>query len=292
MKAGDKKNSNSDTSRKNSSNNKNNTKNNSNNGNNNNKTVKNSRFTFAKDELKILKDEAKAVKEEAKIVKEEVKPKVEKQKQKEKQTQNISNRFDMLRLMEEPVKNEIKHEIKQNIKNEVSIKVSVVNVSEPVLQHVVKPTIDIVNDFPDFKSSLSSKSDTKNINTSQNSYSKAIKQENIITDDDKKRIVQSGWVSIVKNTGGRSEIIYGPKTEYEKNKEYLRTNLNHQMGLAISKMEENWNRYEQLYNSLHGENAYKERYGYVPTFEDDEYDEYDEDDDASFDSLSDDYESE
>jgi|688.fasta_scaffold163135_1 hypothetical protein len=289
MKAGDKKNSNSDTSRKNSSNNKNNT-----NTNNNNKTVKNSRFTFAKEELKILKDEAKAVKEEAKIVKEEVKPKVEKQK--EKQKQNISNRFDMLRLMEEPVKNEIKneikHEIKQNIKNEVPIKVSVVNVSEPILQHVVKQTIDIVNDFPDFKSSLSSKSDTKNINTSQNSYSKAIKHENIITDDNKKRIVQSGWVSIVKNTSGRSEIIYGPKTEYEKNKEYLRTNLNHQMGLAISKMEENWNRYEQLYNSFHGENAYKERYGYVPTFEDDEYDEYDEDDDASFDSLSDDYESE
>ena len=282
MKAGDKKNSNNDTSRKNI-----NTKNNSSN-NNNNKTAKNSRFTFAKEELKILKDEAKAVKEEAKVVKEQVKPKIEKEKQK----QNISNRFDMLRLMEEPVKNDIKQDIKQDIKNEVSIKVSVVNVVEPILQHVVKPTIDIVNDFPDFKSSLSSKSDIKNINTSQNSYSKAIKQENIITDDDKKRIVQSGWVSIVKNTGGRSEIIYGPKTEYEKNKEYLRTNLNHQMGLAISKMEENWNRYEQLYNSLHGENAYKERYGYVPTFEDDEYDTYDEDDDASFDSLSDDYESE
>jgi hypothetical protein len=287
MKAGDKKNSNSDTSRKNSIN-----KNNNNNNNSNNKTVKNSRFTFAKEELKILKDEAKAVKEEAKVVKEEVKPKVEKHNQKEKQTQNISNRFDMLRLMEEPVKNEIKQDIKNEIKQEVPIKVSVVNVSEPILQHIVKPTINIVDDFPDFKSSLSSKSETKNINTSQNSYSKAIKQENIITDDDKKHIVQSGWVSIVKNTNGRSEIIYGPKTEYEKNKEYLRTNLNHQMGLAISKMEENWNRYEQLYNSFHGENAYKERYGYIPTFEDDEYDTYDEDDDASFDNLSDDYESE
>jgi hypothetical protein len=268
MKAGDKKNITSDTSRKNS-----NTKNNSN------KTVKNSRFTFAKEELKILKDEAKAVKEEAKVVKEEVKPKVEKQKQKEKQTQNISNRFDMLRLMEEPIKNEIK----QDVKIEVPIKLSVVN--------VVKPTIDIVNDFPDFKSSLSSKSDIKNINTSQNSYSKAIKHENIITDDDKKHIVQSGWVSILKNTSGRSEIIYGPKTEYEKNKEYLRTNLNHQMGLAISKMEENWNRYEQLYDSLHGENVYKERYGYVPTFEDDEYNDLVDDDDR-FDNLSDDYESE
>ena len=58
------------------------------------------------------------------------------------------------------------------------------------------------------------------------------------------------------------------------------------MGLAISRMEEKWNRYEQLYDSFHGEYAYKERYGYIPTFDDDEYD------NMYNDNSSDEYESE
>ena len=143
-----------------------------------------------------------------------------------------------------------------------------------------------VEQFPELNLRLKNKTSVENINSNdndndnQNSYKKAIRHENVVVED-KRVIVKSGWVSIVKSEAGKSTIIYGPKTEYQKKVEYLRKNLNHQMCVAISNMEERWIRHEQIYNSLHGENAFNERYGYVPTCDLDDYDDYNHSEDDS-----------
>jgi hypothetical protein len=137
-----------------------------------------------------------------------------------------------------------------------------------------------VEQFPELNLRAQNKTSVENDNNNQNSYKKAIRHENVVVED-KSLIVKPGWVSIVKSEAGKSTIIYGPKTEYQKKVEYLRKNLNHQMCVAISNMEERWIRHEQIYNSLHGENAFNERYGYVPTCDLDDYDDYNHSDDDS-----------
>jgi hypothetical protein len=196
---------------------------------------------------------------------------------------------------EEIQRNDQRNEQRNELRNNYSQNIPIIQSSVPIAIHNPEPNmLPIIkeNDFPDLKS-ISQNKVTKNTNSNTNSYKKAINYENIPDEceENKKPIVPTGWVYIVKNKTEKSDIIYGPKTEEQKRKEYLSTNLNYQMCLSISNMEEKWNRYEQLYDSFHGENAFRERYGYVPTYDTDD-DDYDYDETEPSDDDYDDYESE
>ena len=272
----------------------NNNKNRSNNKNNNkNNKQANTRFNFISEELKAKEEKSKSDKPKENKPKEE-KPKENKPKeQKPKSDKPKNDRFNMEKLMveEEKQRNEQRNELRNNYSQNIPI----IQSSVPIAIHNPEPNmLPIIkeNDFPDLKS-ISQNKVTKNTNSNTNSYKKAINYENIPDEceENKKPIVPTGWVYIVKNKTEKSDIIYGPKTEEQKRKEYLSTNLNYQMCLSISNMEEKWNRYEQLYDSFHGENAFRERYGYVPTYDTDD-DDYDYDETEPSDDDYDDYESE
>jgi hypothetical protein len=177
---------------------------------------------------------------------------------------------------EEPLlRNELDYYINRNpVTNRIPTIFANVAVNNKPIENNKDIQVDVnIEQFPELNLRCKNKTTVENENDNQNSYKKAIRHENIVVQD-KRLIVKPGWVSIVKHKSGKSDIIYGPKTEYQKKIEYLRTNLNHQMGLAISNMEERWIRHEQIYNSLHGENAFNERYGYVPTCDLDDYNNY------------------
>jgi hypothetical protein len=278
----------------------NNNKNRSNNKNNNkNNKQANTRFNFISEELKAKEEKSKSDKPKENKPKEE-KPKENKPKeQKPKSDKPKNDRFNIEKLMveEEIQRNDQRNEQRNELRNNYSQNIPIIQSSVPIAIHNPEPNmLPIIkeNDFPDLKS-ISQNKVTKNTNSNTNSYKKAINYENIPDEceENKKPIVPTGWVYIVKNKTGKSDIIYGPKTEVQKRKEYLSTNLNYQMCLSISNMEEKWNRYEQLYDSFHGENAFRERYGYVPTYDtdDDDYD-YDYNETDPSDDDYDDYESE
>ena len=285
----------------------NNNKNKSNNKSNSNKNNKqpNTRFNFINEELKAKEEKSKSEKPKEYKLKDdkpkENKPKDDKPKEhKSKSDKPKNDRFNMEKLMVEEEmpkndqRNDQRNDQKEELRNNYSQNSHITQSSVPITIHNPEPTILPIikeNDFPDLKSITQNKT-INNSNLNTNSYKKAVNYENIPIEceENKKPIVPTGWVYIVKNKTGKSDIIYGPKTEEQKRKEYLSTNLNYQMCLSISNMEEKWNRYEQLYDSFHGENVFRERYGYVPTYDTDE-DTYDYETESSEEDY-DDYESE
>lgn len=146
--------------------------------------------------------------------------------------------------------------------------------------------------FPILSLSKTTNSDIKNQEPNpllNNSYSKAIRRENVVIvveedkDEVRRKSVKPGWVSIFKNKSGKTEIVYGPKTEEEKQKAYQDSSMNYQMYLAITRMEERWKLEKQRYDAIHGQNAYNDSYGYTPTYEsDDDYDDEESDCDSDY----------
>jgi hypothetical protein len=135
----------------------------------------------------------------------------------------------------------------------------------------------------------------KEQNIIESDYKNAIKKENVVieepetqpnTEQNVKIVVEMGMVLITKDKFGKTVAIYGPKSEEQKRKLFLENDLNHQMNLSILRMEERWITYKQIYDESHGQNAFEEKYGYEPVY-DDSYE--DENDDSESDS---DYESE
>jgi hypothetical protein len=276
----------SDINNKPNNNSKKNSNSNSNRNNSNNKSNKqpSTRFNFVNDEPKV-----------------KVEPKVN-TPTKKPNNDNVfiqkpkNDRFNMAKLTEEEPMSVLRNEYdtinRKPVTNLIhSVNPVIVIANNKPIENITDIMVDVkVEQFPELNLRLKNKTSVENINSndndndndndSQNSYKKAIRHENVVVED-KSLIVKPGWVSIVKSEAGKSTIIYGPKTEYQKKVEYLRKNLNHQMCVAISNMEERWIRHEQIYNSLHGENAFNERYGYVPTCDLDDYDDYNHSDDDS-----------
>lgn len=278
----------SDINNKPNNNSKKNSNSNRNNSNNKSNKQPSTRFNFVNDEPKV-KVEPK-VKAEPKVnttIKKPNNDNVFIQKPK-------NDRFNMAKLTEEEplLRNEydnINRKPVTNLIHSVNPNPVIVIATNKPIENNTDIKVDVkVEQFPELSLRLQNKTSFENINDNdnnnnienQNSYKKAIRHENVVVED-KSLIVKPGWVSIVKSEAGKSTIIYGPKTEYQKKVEYLRKNLNHQMCVAISNMEERWIRHEQIYNSLHGENAFNERYGYVPTCDLDDYNDYNHSDDDS-----------
>jgi hypothetical protein len=252
----------------NNNNSKKNSNSNRNNSNNKSNKQPSTRFNFVNDEPKV-----------------KVEPKVNKPNNDNVFIQKPKNdRFNMAKLTEEEplLRNEYDSINRKPFTNLIhSVNPNPVNITTVVNNKSIENNTDVkVEQFPELLLRPKNKTSVENNNDNQNSYKKAIRHENVVVED-KRLIVKPGWVSIVKSEAGKSTIIYGPKTEYQKKVEYLRKNLNHQMSVAISNMEERWTRHEQIYNSLHGENAFNERYGYVPTCDLDDYNDYNHSDDDS-----------
>jgi hypothetical protein len=82
---------------------------------------------------------------------------------------------------------------------------------------------------------------------------------------------------------------YGPKTEYEKQKEkeeLLKHNLKYQMHETITRLSERWEEEKEAFDNYHWPGAFEEKYGYVPTYPEDEDDEEEEEynSDSEYDS--------
>ena len=260
----------------NNNNSKKNSNSNRNNSNNKSNKQPSTRFNFVNDEPK--------VKAEPKV---KVEPKVNKPNNDNVFIQKPKNdRFNMAKLTEEDSVPVLRNEYDTINRKPVTNLIHSVNpihviANNKPIENITDIMVDVkVEQFPELNLRAQNKTSVENDNNNQNSYKKAIRHENVVVED-KRVIVKPGWVSIVKSEAGKSTIIYGPKTEYQKKVEYLRKNLNHQMCVAISNMEERWIRHEQIYNSLHGDNAFNERYGYVPTCDLDDYDDYNHSDDDS-----------
>ena len=98
--------------------------------------------------------------------------------------------------------------------------------------------------------------------------------------------VEPGWVCFTKDKKtGKSKVIYGPLTEEQKQYERIRyledNDLKYNMYKAIERMSVRWRDYKEQFDELHGEGAYKEKYGCDPIYgEEDSDSEGDSDEDS------------
>jgi hypothetical protein len=160
----------------------------------------------------------------------------------------------------------------------------------------VNPKID--DEFPSFSKSIGVGVGV-GANESKLSYNKAIttaekiKEERVreeIAVNKNKRVVKPGWVCFYKNPKtGKMVTEYGPKTEYEKQKEkeeLLKHNLKYQMHETITRLSERWEEEKEAFDNYHWPGAFEEKYGYVPTYPEDEDDEEEEEynSDSEYDS--------
>jgi hypothetical protein len=149
------------------------------------------------------------------------------------------------------------------------------------------------DEFPSFSKSVAA----VKANESKLSYNKAIttaekiKEERVreeFESNQNKRVVKPGWVCFYKNPQtGKTVTEYGPKTEYEKQKEkeeLLKHNLKYQMHEAITRLSERWEEEKEAFDKYHWPGAFEEKYGYVSTYPEDDDDEDYNEDDSDYDS--------
>jgi hypothetical protein len=154
----------------------------------------------------------------------------------------------------------------------------------------------IDDEFPSFSKSISVVK-ANGSNEAKLSYNKAIttaekiKEERVreeFESNQNKRVVKPGWVCFYKNPQtGKTVTEYGPKTEYEKQKEkeeLLKNNLKYQMHEAITRLSERWEEEKEAFDKYHWPGAFEEKYGYVSTYPEDDDDEDYNEDDSDYDS--------
>jgi hypothetical protein len=163
--------------------------------------------------------------------------------------------------------------------------------------HIQTHIKNIDDEFPTFSKSIVK---TKEPTEVKLSYNKAITTAEKIKEErtkeakereakEKKIVVKPGWVCFYKNRKtGKMVRIHGPKTEYEKQherQEILNNNLNYQMSEAITRLTERWENEKEAFDEYHWPGAFEEKYGYEPTYdEDDEEYNSDDEDDSDYDS--------
>ena len=249
----------------------------------------NNRFNFLADELKPEINAKKNVKGDTKVN--------NKENTFLTSTSTSNSRFDMAKLTDESYLDtntrdtNTRDNYSRNPRTSSNSKNMFNNMSQlPVKPHVIPfeykeeffPGLTATNKDNIIKEQIINESDYKN----------AIKKEieepetQPTTEQNVKIVVEMGMVLITKDKFGKTVAIYGPKSEEQKRKLFLENDLNHQMNLSILRMEERWITYKQIYDESHGQNAFEEKYGYEPVY-DDSYE--DENDDSESDS---DYESE
>ena len=218
-------------------------------------------------------------------------PQAKSKPQQQVESISLNNRFDSLKES-----NEIRDEFRDEVKSRPMPSRSVFRrnkLPEVLIKPVSKPFIYKQDEFPDIMSSSNKVKDLAvdieeaaidiiYVKDTTNSYNKAIIKTNTKLDEnveEKQRNVNPGWVSIVRNYNtGKTQLIYGPKTTEQKQREFLENNLNHHMINAITNMSIRWDRDKQKYDDIHGQGSFQDNYGYVPTYGE-EYSNINENDD-------------
>ena len=204
-------------------------------------------------------------------------PQAKSKPQQQVESISLNNRFDSLKES-----NEIRDEFRDEVKSRPMPSRSVFRrnkLPEVSIKPVSKPFIYKQDEFPDIMSSsnkvkdLAADVDTESgiyVKDTTNSYNKAIIKTNTKLDEnveEKQRKVNPGWVSIIRNYNtGKTQLIYGPKTTEQKQRDFLENNLNHHMINAITNMSIRWDRDKQKYDDIHGPGSFQDNYGYVPTY--------------------------
>ncbi len=244
----------------------------------------NNRFNFLADELKPETNSKKNVKVDVKVNNKENTFLTS------RNTSSSNSRFDMAKLTDESHLDtrDTRDNYSRNSKNLFN------NMSKlPDKPHVI-PFEYKEESFPEL-TTTNKDNVIREQNITESAYKNAIKKENVVIEDPEtqtnteqnvKIVVEMGLVLITRDKFGKKVAIYGPKSEEQKRKHFLENDLNHQMNLSILRMEERWTRYKQIYDDNHGQNAFEEKYGYEPVY-DESYE--DENDDSESES---DYESE
>jgi hypothetical protein len=238
----------------------------------------NSRFNFINDELQ--KDKVKDTKDKVKDTKDKVKD--TKDKDNMFKPRETNSRFNLERLMEEPVHTPPPPNPIRNY--------SFVAASKP---EQVVPQLK-QNDFPTLSSSsqnsktqeqktdfppLSTKDLKPQVEPDKINFKNAVNTTNPVVIEEKKFVPKPGMAYIITDKAGKSKLIYGPKTIEQQRDEYRENSMNYQMYLAISRMEIRWAEERRRYNSIHGENAFETKYGITSiNNSDDDDDDGDEDD--------------
>ena len=126
-----------------------------------------------------------------------------------------------------------------------------------------------------FKAELFPVLTSKTIVSLDNKYSNLINTINNNTKYQHNNItIVPGWTHISKT----NNIIN--KSTNNINKSTNKSNLNNEVNHMIDNMINNWNRYEEQYNEINGENAYQIKfYHEMNNFDDDDDDDNDDDDD-------------
>jgi len=210
---------------------------------------------------------------------------------------SINTRFDILKEDPLPISDNVRSDNvrSDNVRSDNVRRYSSFRSAPVVKKEVVNVIVPAftASDFPDLKMTVSLKQPDKNDDESQNKWNNIVKKEvkiEVLEETEQKRIVNPGWVSIAKNKNtGKTEVIYGPLTEAQKQYEYIRYleqhDLKYNMFKAVERMTTRWEEYRAQFDERNGQGAYKEKYGFAPDY----YYNYDDDDDGDDDGDDSDY---
>ena len=258
----------------------------------NNNNNNNNRFNFINNELQKEKDKVKDTKDKVKDTKDKVKD----TKDNMFKPKETNSRFNLERLMEEPVTNPLPLPLPlpppppNPMRNYSFVAASKPQQVQPVTpiqfnnQHSDFPTLSSSsqkNDFPTLSLSSSTKDLKPQVEPAKINFKNALNTTNPVVIEEKKFVLKPGMAYIITDKAGKSKLIYGPKTIEQQRDEYRENSMNYQMYLAISRMEIRWAEERRRYNSIHGENAFQTRYGITSINNSDDDDDTDTNEDDS-----------
>jgi uncharacterized protein YcbK (DUF882 family) len=122
---------------------------------------------------------------------------------------------------------------------------------------VTKNNLDInsLELFPELKTNIPQ---TDGVNTNNLSFKTILNTKTAETNHEEPDIILPGWIKLTKN-----------KNMKKKDKEVIEEveeDLNKVMDKIILEMEDKWNRYEYIYDQIHGEGAYADKFVLPPVY--------------------------
>jgi hypothetical protein len=125
---------------------------------------------------------------------------------------------------------------------------------------VTKNNLDVdVNNldmFPELKINVPQ----SNINTSNLSFKTILNTKTAETNDEEPDIILPGWIKLTRNKNMKKKD-KEVKVEVEEEED-----LNKVMDKIILEMEDKWNRYEYIYDQIHGDGAYVDKFVLPPVY--------------------------
>jgi hypothetical protein len=122
---------------------------------------------------------------------------------------------------------------------------------------VTKNNLDVNNldMFPELKTNIPQ----TNINTANLSFKNVLNTKAAETNDEEPDIILPGWIKLTRNKNIKK------KDKVDKIEE-IEDNLNEVMDQTIFKMQCKWYQYEYIYDQIHGEGAYFDKFVLPPIY--------------------------